>query len=599
MKCPTLDPKAHETLEHLGRFWSFSRKKLTAELQDYLGLMQADVTALHQQFIQQLELSRQQALDLGLLGEQSKQQQEQIAGLEVLLAQHKERLAELIRRYRDEQTKARESGERYDQLQASHGQLQERLATVMQRVGELESLIGSQRNELESSRQSLALLQEATDQLESAHAGLQGSLEAMESQHLTLRQKFDLVRSVLALEAPKNAGLDSFAQLISNDYLSFASRESSLADEAGALLALQAVQRELELIVDFPDIRGRTMLAIAGGFSSGKSRFINSFIKGGGVSLAVGMNPVTVIPNYVVCSRETKIRGYCVNGGSFELAEKLYSSLEHEYLGTFGFDLRGIMPFISVQVPMADELFEHICLIDTPGYNPGGGQAMGADRSVAESYAGQASAMIWVIGLDPAGTITQSDLEFIEKTNLSGDSLYILLNKADTKSSDAIADIIDQVELDLQSYGFEFSGICAYSSRKGEVHSWRGESLEEFLRRQNRRRDVLGEIEHKIDDVFDRYKYAIEQDISVCCERRKDFERFKLDALESGGSELYRRMSELCAPLEVGLDVTGLQKHARECEGLRKLFKEAARSTLMEMLCSGSPRTQAEDELVI
>jgi hypothetical protein len=367
-----------------------------------------------------------------------------------------------------------------------------------------------------------------------------------------------------------------------------------LADEAGALLELQAIHQEMELIVDFPGARGKNLLAIAGGFSSGKSRFINSFIRGGEVSLAVGMNPVTVVPSYVICAQKPRIRGYGVNGGSIELSEKLYASLSHEYLETFGFDLRSIMPFVSVQVPMQEDLFEHLCLIDTPGYNPGGGQTAAGDYSVAQSFAGQAAAMIWVIGLDPAGTITQSDLDFIEKTNLQGQSLYILLNKSDTKSTQAIEAVMDEVETRLLSYGFEFSGICAYSSRKQEVHSWRGQTLEEFLRQHNHRHDVQGELERKVDQVFDRYKQAITTDLDRKQSRRKHLDRFKLEAMQAGGTDLYRAVNDLCLPIESDLGTKDLKVLESECEKLRQMFKDALKVTLNEVLSDGSPKHRDE-----
>ncbi|MFV3415493.1 dynamin family protein [Pseudomonas sp. NY15436] len=556
MNCPELPPQALETVDRLERFWSFPRKRLAQELRGYLDSLQRDTQALHLDHERLRDLAARQAQALEQLREQGQAQQ-------TLLAAHVQQLDE--------------ERDRYSQLQV-------RQTEAAQRIGQLETLVSRQRDELESKRRSLTLMQEASEQWETRQSGLQQNLEQIQAQHMTLRQKFELVQRILALKAPRNQGLEVFSQLIREQYLSFAARESSLADEAGALLELQAIYQELELIVDFPSVRGKTLLAIAGGFSSGKSRFINSFIHGGNVKLAVGMNPVTVVPSYVVSAPVPSIRGYGSNGGSFELGEPLYASLSHEYLENFGFDLRSIMPFISVQVPLAEELFEHICLIDTPGYNAGGGQAMAADRDVAQALTEKASAMIWVIGLDPNGTITKSDLDFIESTNLYGESLYILLNKADTKSVDAIEKIIDEVDIQLRGYGFDYSGICAYSSLKREEHVCRGQSLKDFLRTHNHRHDVLGAIEDKIDAVFDLYRQAIGADIRRREQQNKRLEHFKLRALETGGTELFKAIGELCTPMESDFDVSGLMQLGRECEQLRKQFKAAARASLNEVL---------------
>lgn len=569
MNCPKLQPQALETLNQLARFWSFPRKRLAQELRNHLDTLQRDTWALHLDHERLRDLAAEQAQALEQLREQGHAQQ-------ALLVSHVQQL---------------------DEERGRYSQLQVRQTEAAQRIGQLETLVSRQRDELESKRRSLVLMQEASEQWETRQAGLQQNLEQIQAQHMTLRQKFELVQRILALKAPRNQGLEVFSQLIREQYLSFAARESSLADEAGALLELQAIHQELELIVDFPSVRGKTLLAIAGGFSSGKSRFINSFIHGGNVKLAVGMNPVTVVPSYVVSAPVPSIRGYGSNGGSFELGESLYASLSHEYLESFGFDLRGIMPFISVQVPMAEEFFEHLCLIDTPGYNAGGGQAMAADRDVAQALAGKASAMIWVIGLDPNGTITKSDLDFIESTSLYGESLYILLNKADTKSVDAIEKIIDEVDIQLRGYGFDYSGICAYSSLKRQEYACRGQSLEDFLRTHNHRHDVLGAIEKKIDAVFDLYRQAIGGDIRHREQQNKRLEHFKLQVLETGGTELFKAIGELCTPMESDFDVSGLMKLGRECEQLRKQFKAAVRTSLNEVLDGLRPEARATPEV--
>ena len=205
---------------------------------------------------------------------------------------------------------------------------------------------------------------------------------------------------------------------------------------------------------------------------------------------------------------------------------------------------------------------------------------MATDYNVAQKYARQASAMIWVIGLDPAGTITQSDLEFIEKTKLTSECLYILLNKADTKSNEAIEEIIRQVNFDLRSYGLEAAGICAYSSSKKKTYNYHGQLLEDFLSAHNRKYDALGKIEKKIDDVFNLYQQAIKQDLSVRKKQRKLFENFKIEALQLGGTDLYRVINELSTPIETGFDSTDLTELNQECENLRKRFKEAAHAAL-------------------
>ena len=577
MQQPKLAPDVLKHLEKLGRFWSFSRKKLAQEIQLYLHAFQDEVHSQHNQLLEEQALTNRQEQKLEQQADHEKELLAKIADLDHQLQTSKQHALNLSLQLDDAQQKIQNTEHERDNALELNGQLQVRITKTTQRIGELKTLIAQQRGEIEINRQSIALLHEASEQWEQSHSSLQENLQKITNQHLTLQEKFKIVQNILALQPPSNSGLEQFLNLMKEDYQRFAASESSLADEAGALLKLQAIYQELELIVDFPAASGKTLMAIAGGFSSGKSRFINSFINSDAVKLAVGMNPVTVIPSYVVYGKQSTIRGYAANGGSLELDAKLYSSLSHEYVESFGFDLRKIMPFISVQAPMQSELFEYLCLIDTPGYNPGGGHAASADYDVAQHFAEKASAMIWVIGLDPAGTITQSDINFIEKTNINGKFLYILLNKADLKSKEVIDDIMSEVDTQLNSYGIDFAGICAYSSSKRKVYSYQGQSLDDFFIAHNRRHNIIKEFDIKIDDVFDQYKEAIKHDQLNNKNQRKNLENVKLKALEIGGSKLYEETSELFQAISQYKNENELNDLAADCKELHRKFKEALR----------------------
>ena len=467
------------------------------------------------------------------------------------------------------------------QAKANARELEERQAQALAQITELETFLEDHKNQLLSKEQSVNLLENLAEQLTASHQHLENNYEEINQRHLSLTEKFALVSKVLAQQPPRNDALTAFADLINNDYMDFAGRESSLADEAQAVLAMQAVLAEMQMVTNFPSIAGKTILSIAGGFSSGKSAFVNSFIKDQSAQLATGLTPVTVVPSYVVCSEETRIKGYSYTGGSIDLDPDLYVSLSHEYVKAFGFDLRRILPFISVKVPMDPELFENLCIIDTPGYNPGAfNGAEGADRGTAASLVNQASALVWVIGLDPAGTIDQSDIEFIESTPFRGDSLYIVLNKADVKSTQDIDQIMEQVADDLSYADIAFSGMCAYSSTRKKEYAVSGQTFAEFLRSINRKVDVVGKVGTKLDAVFDEYKQALETDIEQLESRKGEFNAFKLDALEIGGTALFDRIDQAFPLTEQMFESSGLERLVDECESLRRKLKLAAQQAL-------------------
>ena len=551
----TLTEQCAEQAEQIGLLESH-KKALTAQLQ----AAQANVAELEERKAQ--ALAQIEALNdvKQTLTEQCTQQAEQIGQL----ASHKEALTAQLQAE-----------------QANAAELEERKAQALAQIVELETYLEEHKNQLLSTEQNVDLLESLTEQLKASQQHLEADYADINNQHLSLTEKFALVSKILAQQPPSNDELARFADLINQDYMEFASRESSLAGEAQAVLDMQAILAELQMLNNFPSIAGKTILSIAGGFSSGKSALVNSFIRNPSVKLATGINPVTVVPSYVVCSEETRIKGYSYNGGAIDLEPSLYASMCHEYVQAFGFDLRRILPFISVKVPMDPDLFGNLCIIDTPGYNPGtSGGAAAFDRSTAASLVNQASALVWVIGLDPAGTIDQSDIEFIESTPFRGESLYIVLNKADVKSQDDILEIMEQVADDLSFAGIEYAGMCAYSSTRKKDYPSNGLTFDQFLRSINRKVDVIGKVSSKLDAVFDAYKQAINDDIALLEGRKGEFNSFKLDALEIGGTELFDRIDRAFPLSEKMFDSSGLERLVDECEGLRRKLKKAAQKAL-------------------
>lgn len=573
-QAPKIFEQALPALEALSRFWSFQRKKLAAELRAHLNDAQSKFDGLYDTNQQLTEQCIEQKDAIRILQSQSQalaiQLQAETANLmstsEALVQEQSKRQALMIT--------LTESTSRITELEERHQR-------VLLQISELEGVIEDHKDQLLSKEQSVQLLENLTEQLKLSHQHLQNNYQDINQQHLSLTEKFELISAVLAQQPPRNDALTALTTLIDNDFMDFANRESSLADEAQAILAMQAILAEIRMVNNFPSIAGKTIVSIAGGFSSGKSAFVNSFIKGQDVQLATGINPVTVVPSYVVCADETRIKGYSYNGGSIHLKPSIYSAMSHEYVKAFGFDLRRILPFISVNVPMEVELFDNLCIIDTPGYNPGTfGGAAAADRATAASLIKQASALIWVIGLDPAGTITQSDIEFIQATPFRDSLLYIVLNKADVKSEDDIELIMQQVADDLYFAGIGFAGICAYSSTRKKEYAVSGQKLTEFLRSINHKVDIIGQIGNKIDDVFDKYERALQADLKQLEENARKFNDFKLDALEIGGTTLYDRVDEAFPISGQMLDSSELEQLLTECEDLRQKLKLAAQKSI-------------------
>ena len=319
-----------------------------------------------------------------------------------------------------------------------------------------------------------------------------------------LREK--LVAALLNAKQVSPA-VQEYFDVLNTDFLNFTKEVSSLREEAATLLSLQKIGEQLKLISTNPDFYNKTVIGIAGGFSAGKSAFINSLIKDKNIKLATNINPTTAIPTYVL-NGENQIKAVSSQGGVVNLDKidpQCHAKLSHQFISQFGFNLKDIMPQIFLSTPMH---FEHICFIDTPGYDPAvmNSHYTSSDKETAETFAQQADALIWVIGLDSNGTIPQTDLNFLQNIVKQQEKpIYVVLNKADLRPPSDIEDILETVVELLEDDDIPVKGVCAYSSLDNEEIEYSGTSLWQFLKGLNKpvkKQDVVIKQLYEVDQMY-------------------------------------------------------------------------------------------------
>ncbi|CAM3883531.1 hypothetical protein [Rahnella] len=555
-----INQAVYSDLEMLTRFWCFKRKAIADAVSQSVAEFEKNVADK----ITELTLNHQ----------------DQLAHKD---NEYHEQLDNLTRHHQDELTQQKQIlMAKISKLETNNDEQRQHNESLTDKLQSLNETVISTEALLSKNRDHMQVLEEIKHELDESHQQLQQDYSQLHQDNLSLSERFTLVQSILSARPLRNAGLDEFRDILNTDYATFAAEESSLADEAGALIALQKILAELEHVNTFPAASGKTVVGVAGGFSSGKSEFINSFIMDKSIKLATGLNPVTIIPSFIVCAPYSRICGYSNNGGGIILNNKTYTALSHDYVSAFGFDLRSIMPTISLQAPMDETLFENVCLVDTPGYNPGAGElAEGADHNNTVKYLEQCTAMIWVIGLDPAGTISQSDLDFISRQSFTAENVYIVLNKADVKSLEDIESIMETVTDQLMFSGVGYAGMTAYSSTRKATYATDGITLEEFLKTQNKRHNITSGFEDKIDTVFKLYGKALRNDIEHIHLLRVRIKDLQLKTLVDAGAKAVKDIQHVTDffSQELGAE-NQLKQSLEQSEKLSAMFRAAARRAI-------------------
>lgn len=367
-------------------------------------------------------------------------------------------------------------------------------------------------------------------------------------------RRFKLVSTALNATANESPAIRKFVSLMDNDFREFTDRESALNDVV-TYHCLRRVLDEMEVFATNPSLYHRTIGGIGGGFSSGKSAFINSLLSSDtNVKLAEGIRPVTAIPSYVLSNPHTAIQGINNKGASFDIALDVYSNISHELLKELPY-LRDILPYIIVSAPMSSSGLDNLAFIDTPGYNPSAVGLAENDPETAREYIKDASFLIWMVGLDSNGTIPQSDLEFLSKLGFGQTEerqLYVVANKAELKPASDIEDILDNFEECLDDYDLQYVGITAYSARMKKVFSSRGKELFEFLSDNNVKRNHYGNLLENLHDAFRPYIKEIYRDDQEKKQYRRATQDLLLEALKTGAinAETDSRLEQGLSALE-------------------------------------------------
>ncbi|EMH25690.1 dynamin family protein [Helicobacter pylori] len=348
----------------------------------------------------------------------------------------------------------------------------------------------------------------------------------------SLEERYDLIARILNAKM-ENEGLEEYQSVLDNEFLEFASGVDSLKEKEIALLMLQEIQKELQLVASYPSLFQKTIVAVGGGFSAGKSTFLNNLL-GLKLKLPEDMNPTTAIPTYCLKGQREVLMGFSQNGGMVELPNLAF---DHQFLKSLGFNLKEIMPFMLLSAPSAP--FEFLCFIDTLGFNPANQGYMGGDKEASKESLKHAKHILWLISCE-RGELHKDDLEFLKELYEEGKQVFIVLSRADRRTKSQLEEVAIKIGETLEDNGIEFKGICAYSAKRYQEYKEFSEkskvfdSLEEFLMKLNQRSEKQNEILGYLYEVHGMYERAIKQDASQFKRYQKALHSVKLDLMQKG-----------------------------------------------------------------
>ncbi|WP_120832128.1 dynamin family protein [Helicobacter pylori] len=401
---------------------------------------------------------------------------------------------------------------------------------------------------------------------------------AAENHHNTesLKERYDLIARILNAKT-NNEGLEEYQRILNKEFLEFAGGVDSLKEKERALLMLQEIQKELQWVAGYPSLFQKTIVAVGGGFSAGKSTFLNNLL-GLKLKLPEGMDSTTAIPTYCLKGQREVLMGFSQNGGMVELPHLAFN---HQFLKSLGFNLKKIMPFMLLSAPSVP--FEFLCFIDTPGHDSANQGYTGGDKEVSKESLKHAKHILWLVSCERGG-IESDDLEFLQELyEEEGKQVFIVLSRADECTKSQLEEVAKKIKETLKDNGIEFKGICAYSATRYQEYKEFSEkskvfnSLEEFLMKLNQRSEKQNEILESLYEVHGMYEKAIKQDANRFKRYQSELRSVGLDLMQKGfddfSDKIFRRIEIL--EKEFAEQERSKRESLARLNGVIDLFKES------------------------
>lgn len=322
---------------------------------------------------------------------------------------------------------------------------------------------------------------------------------------------------------------------------------------------------------------GKNIIALGGGFSSGKSSFLNALM--GKTVLPADIDPSTSVPTYIVSGEKHNVMGINVFDTRVQMQPRDIKRVAHGF-GELEDDddekisdavtLGHVLENIFFSTPL--HKYENIAFLDTPGYSKPDSEKYSAktDEQIARGQLNASNYILWFVQAD-AGTITEEDIKFI-KTLREDIPKLIIVNKADKKNLADLKDIIAKIRSTLDIKGVRYVDIFAFTSKAEQVAD---KELKDFISEDAAR------IRQQID-VWDHHIYEsnFARNFKIIFVRCKEFyedeieeESRKLSRLNTSITKLMAEEidPEILEPLQAM--VCGTQKNVNELKAISKQLK--------------------------
>lgn len=286
-----------------------------------------------------------------------------------------------------------------------------------------------------------------------------------------LEKQFTLVKKLIAVKTEKNELLDEahkIEEIIKTDLPKELEMEAP-PDLPALCFDLQEVYEQFEDFLVFQDMIGKKIVALGGGFSTGKSSFLNNLMGKTAedqVRLPTDTAASTSVPTYLMhADGEESIRAINLFDSRItDLTTDDVGILAHgfEEKSNLGVSLGQLIQRMFISTPR--QPYAHIAFLDTPGYSKPDNKDYSArtDEQIAKEQLNHSDFILWFVN---GSVLPQTDIDFLKQLDTHIPKA-IILNKADKVLShgmDEYHKTIERIQKDTDRNGIAIRGVWGFT----------------------------------------------------------------------------------------------------------------------------------------
>ena len=234
---------------------------------------------------------------------------------------------------------------------------------------------------------------------------------------------------------------------------------------------------------------GKCVVALGGGFSSGKSTFLNTLM--GMDILPMEITPTTAVPTYLVNDRENSVEAINIfdvkvrfrHLSDIQAVSHQFGRIEEngEELSR-GTALGQVLESIFVATP--EQGYQNIAFLDTPGYSKADSEYYSArtDEQIARRQLNTANLILWFVN-SANGDIGKNDMDFLHSLR-PGIPMAVILTRAGG-NPDAVGQIVQKVGESLALNGLDANCLGVFAYERDVPEGFDMPRIRELLARQD------------------------------------------------------------------------------------------------------------------